>query len=212
MGVGPVAAGLALTLLAPSARAAYDDVGERPKTPLHADPVAPGRPGELVSVPGQSRVFGRGAVLRFSVEVEGGLRIDRAAFAARVTAILADRRGWGVAVQRVPTGAVDFRVTLAGAATTDRLCAPVPTNGLFSCAEPDRAVLNATRWLEGAEPYRGELDRYRIYMVNHEVGHVLGEGHTGCFGTGLLAPVMMQQTKGLGGCRPNPWPLDWERG
>ena len=57
-------------------------------------------------------------------------------------------------------------------------------------------VLNAWRWHEGATAYAGDLASYRIYMVNHEVGHALGNGHQPCPGPGQLAPVMQQQTLG----------------
>lgn len=46
---------------------------------------------------------------------------------------------------------------------------------------------------------------YRAYVVNHELGHVLGEGHRRCIAGGP-APIMLQQTKGTGSCTPNPWP------
>jgi Protein of unknown function (DUF3152) len=195
----------ALVLAAP-AGAALDGPWRSPEKPA---PVA-GPPGELVAVPGKGRTApGAARVFRYTVEVEGGLRVDRRAFAAAVERVLADRRGWasaGLAFRRVSAGA-DLRVALASPSLTDRLCAPLPTNGIFSCASGSRAVLNARRWRHGADAYRGQLDRYRAYMVNHEVGHVLGHGHAWCPAVGAPAPVMMQQTKGLGGCRPNPWPF-----
>ena len=181
---------------------------------LLRDPVAPGRPGRLVVVPGGSKTYGRGPVRRFLVEVEGGLRIDAADFAARVTQVLSDPRGWrgaGLAFRRVDSGRVDFRVALASPRTTDRLCAPLPTNGVFSCVSGERAVVNLFRWRRGAASYRHRLAGYRAYVVNHEVGHILGRSHAGCPGSGRRAPVMLQQTKGVAPCRPNPWPLASER-
>ena len=173
-------------------------------------PRAPGRPGMLVVVPARSQA--EPGALRFTVEVEGALPFDRAEFARTVVAVLGDRRGWHVPVQRVDSGPVDFRVVLASADTTDALCAPLLTNGIYSCAQGGRAVLNADRWLGGAAAYGSDLHRYRVYMVNHEVGHLLGRGHATCFTRGREAPVMVQQTKGVAPCRANPWPLAWERG
>jgi Protein of unknown function (DUF3152) len=173
---------------------------------------SPGRRGNLVVVPGRSPAFGSGPVRRFVVEVEGGLSVDRFAVARRVTRILADRRSWRVAVRRVSSGRVHFRVALASPRLTDAICAPLHTGGIFSCAEGRRAVLNSMRWRRGAASYGRDRSRYRIYLVNHEVGHVFGHGHRGCPGAGRRAPVMMQQTKGVWPCRANPWPLAWERG
>jgi hypothetical protein len=110
----------------------------------------------------------------------------------------------------VEEGSVAFRVTLASPSTTDRLCAPLQTRGRYSCFQRGRAVVNAARWLHGAPSYRGRLAGYRHYVVNHEVGHALGRVHARCPRPGARAPVMLQQTKGLGGCRANPWPLPSE--
>jgi hypothetical protein len=176
---------------------------------------APGRVGELKVVPGRSRVSGSGPVRRFLAEVEGGLRIAPRAFARRVQATLFDRRSWarsgGFALRRVDSGPIDFRVALASPRLTDRLCLPLQTNGIFSCAAGSRAVLNSLRWTRGADAY-ARLGPYRTYMVNHEVGHTFGHGHVSCPAGGEPAPVMMQQTKGVAPCGPNPWPLPSERG
>ena len=67
-------------------------------------------------------------------------------------------------------------------------------------------MLNAWRWQNGAETYGEDLEGYRQYLVNHETGHALGYGHLGCPEAGAPAPVMVQQTKTLLGCAPNPWP------
>ena len=171
--------------------------------------------GALTVVPGSSKVHGSGPLRRFTVEVEGGLADAPAAFAAAVEKVLFDQRSWGgggrLSFQRVAGGPVAFRVVLASPATTDRLCRPLRTGGIFSCYMNGRAVLNAMRWQTGASAYAGDLASYRTYMVNHEVGHALGHGHSYTCGAGGLAHVMIQQTKGLRGCRRNPWPLADER-
>jgi hypothetical protein len=197
-----------VVLLVAPAHAALDGPPIPEEKPV---PRSPGARGELVVVPAAGSASRNSArVLRYVVEVEGGLRVDRRVVAAAVERVLAHRRGWaraGLSFRRVSAGSVDFRVTLASPGLTDALCAPLQTNGIFSCASGSRAVLNVFRWTRGADAYRGKLRRYRAYMVNHEVGHVLGEGHTWCPEPGARAPVTMQQTKGLGGCLPNPWPF-----
>ena len=42
--------------------------------------------------------------------------------------------------------------------------------------------------------FNGDLDAYRSYAVNHEVGHALGMRHQPCPASGAPAPVMMQQS------------------
>ena len=166
--------------------------------------------GRPVVVAGQSVRRGTGPLRRFTVEVEGGLGIDPLEFARAVEGTLADPRSWGAAgrssFQRVASGPVDFRVVLASPDTTDRLCRPLRTGGTYSCANGERAVINSRRWLRGATSYAGDTATYRQYVVNHEVGHTLDHRHERCPGAGRPAPVMVQQTKGLGGCAKNAWP------
>lgn len=171
--------------------------------------------GRLRVVQGSSPRLGSGEVRRFLVEVEGGLPVDPAGFAEEVERVLFDDEGWlgsgRLALRRVDKGPVDFRVTLASRGTTDELCSPLPTLGTWSCYMRGRAVLNYWRWATGTEHYRERLRDYHAYMINHEVGHALGHGHLECGGPGERAPVMMQQSKGVAPCIPNPWPLDSER-
>lgn len=145
----------------------------------------------------------------YTVEVEGGLPFVPEDVADFVDDVLSDERGWsGVSPQRFVrvTDDQDLRVLLASPATTDRLCAPLRTNGEVSCRNGDRVVLNALRWARGVPDYAGDLTGYRTYLVNHEVGHALGEPHRSCSRAGAPAPTMQQQTYGLDGCRANGWP------
>lgn len=167
--------------------------------------------GEFVTLPGTHDRHGHRGARTFKVEVERGLGVDRKQFLSVVDEALFGRRGWaanGYPLRRVDSGPVDFTITLASPQTTDRLCLPLRTNGIFSCWQAGRAVLNAMRWHQGADSYADDtLHRYRLYMVNHEVGHGLGHGHTVCPSAGAPAPVMMQQTKTVGACTPNPFPF-----
>lgn len=148
--------------------------------------------------------------LAYRVEIEDGLDVDGQQVANMVHATLTDPRGWqelaGVAFERVDTEEPDLRVILATPATTDRLCRPLKTRGELSCRVGERVVLNAKRWVSAVPDYGGAVPAYRAYLVNHEVGHALGRGHAYCEGRNEPAPVMMQQSKGVGACRPNGWP------
>ncbi|WP_432954045.1 DUF3152 domain-containing protein [Micromonospora haikouensis] len=154
---------------------------------------------------------GHGRLLRYRVAVERDIRgVPVAGFAAEVTRILADPRGWTAGgkwrLRRVGPGhRADFTVHLATPDTRDLLCQDDP-DGYTSCRNGDRVVLNVARWVKGAPGFGTDLAHYRRYLVNHEVGHRLGMGHQLCPGRGRPAPVMQQQTLGLHGCTPNGWP------
>ena len=152
---------------------------------------------------------GDGRLVTYSVDVERALGLDAAAVTAEVDAALAHPRGWTrsghVAFRRVDAGA-DTRVVLARPATTDRLCAPLATAGRWSCAQGRHVVLNGRRWQRAVPHWRAGRARYRQMLVNHEVGHRLGLGHVACPARGRRAPVMVQQSKSLQGCRAGWWP------
>ncbi|MGX1612289.1 DUF3152 domain-containing protein [Micromonospora chalcea] len=157
-------------------------------------------------------VAGRtGELLRYRVAVEDGIRnVDVERFARDVAATLADRRGWTGdgrwRLQRVGRDdRADFTVLLTTPVTRGRLCGD-PSDRYTSCRNGDQVVINVARWVYGV-PHVTDLDRYRQYLLNHEVGHRLGRGHERCPRAGGPAPVMVQQTLGLHGCTPNPWPI-----
>jgi len=153
-----------------------------------------------------------GSVIRYDVRVEDGLSIDADEAAVLIQGVLDDARSWrGTRRWRfelAPAGkTATLHAYIVTPTTTDRLCAPYLTRGEVSCQNGDRVVLNAKRWLLGADSYGSDLTNYRRYLVNHEFGHTLGKRHVNCPAPGRRAPIMLQQTKGLQGCRKNPWPL-----
>ena len=171
--------------------------------------------GSVTVVDGTSQVLGRGPLRRFAVEVEDGTRVDPRAFAAAVAKTLGDPRSWGadgrMSFQRVGRAAVqagqyDFKVTLISPGSMEIYCPGVGTGGYTSCRYGERAVINLARWATAVPHYGGDVATYRQYVVNHEVGHALGNGHVDCPGPGQAAPVMLQQTFGLAGCVKNAWP------
>lgn len=165
--------------------------------------------GKLRAAPGREPAPGDGKVRTVRVSVERGLPVDRGVFADAVLTTLNDPRGWsapdGVTFARTGGDDFDLEVVLASPETTDELCAPLDTAGTLSCGVVGMAVLNFKRWAHGSDAWR-DIGRYRQYLVNHEVGHVLGHSHDQCAGKGKKATVMVQQTTSTKGCVPEPWP------
>lgn len=128
-----------------------------------------------------------------------------------VVTTLEDPRGW----QRAGFDLVHQRdaphlIVLAEGPEVDRLCLPYETYGRYSCQIGPVVALNADRWREATSKWTGDLASYRQMLVNHEVGHLLGQHHLRCPRPGVPAPIMVQQSTELRGCLPNPWPLDDE--
>lgn len=151
-----------------------------------------------------------GGVRRYTVIVEDGVAVNARQARAEIDRILGDERSWigggATRFERVgPNGDWDFRIVIASPSTTDRLCLPLRTGGYLSCRNGNTIALNVNRWKQAVPHFGGQIETYRQYLVNHEVGHMLGRGHVSCPGAGRLAPVMMQQTKSLGGCKANGW-------
>lgn len=195
----------------PSTATSSTSTSTTPST-LPPTTLPPGPAGEYLLAGGGSGPVGLGPLRTYQVEVEAATGVDPVGFASVVDAALQEPRSWtadgGVSLQRVAQGG-EIRVVLATPGTTDAICAPLQTAGRYSCAEGTTAMINLERWLGGAEGWSGDLHAYRLMVINHEVGHVLGHDHEACPSGGELAPVMQQQTKGLDGCLPNEWPFPW---
>lgn len=166
--------------------------------------------GDLVVVLGsQAAPVPSVPVKTVRVEVEAGLDVDGALFAATVMGILNDPHGWGadgsVSFARTD-GPADLRVVLASPETVDVLCAPLTTAGKYSCASEGHAAINYLRWVE-ATPEFADRTQYRQYVINHEVGHLLGHRHVDCPAAGTVAPIMQQQSVSVAPCIPNGWPF-----
>lgn len=172
--------------------------------------VEPELSGKLVVAQGSHEAPADGTVWRVQVAVEKGLPVDPEAFADAVLTTLNDPRGWNAAdgstFARTDSDRYDARVVLASPGTTDELCLPLDTIGELSCGIEGTAVLNFKRWATGSQAWESSA-RYRQYLVNHEVGHVIGHRHDLCPGPGEHATVMVQQTTTTSGCVPEPWPV-----
>lgn len=182
-------------------------------TPTPTVPFVVGPYGNRVAA-GTGPVVGRsGPLLTYTVEVEPATGIALEEVLPVVRWALENRtRGWtaggAVRFQRidVPSEA-DVRVVVATPVSVDANCGAVDleTNGIYSCWDGQRTMLNQHRWERGAADFP-DLDQYRTYLVNHEVGHALGHDHVDCPEPGVRAPIMMQQTRSVGACEPNGWP------
>jgi hypothetical protein len=188
---------------------APDDVGHRldlqvtVSAPGYADTTARVAVGTI-----KHRVDVRRTV-RYSVRVRGRVGADVRAFRRLAQQTYDDPRGWrGKGVRFVPVrrgGA--FTLWLSTARLVPSYSGECSAD--WSCRVGRNVVINVTRWQHASPAWNRagrSLRDYRHMVVNHETGHWLGYHHASCPRPGALAPVMMQQSKGTGGCRLNPWP------
>lgn len=120
----------------------------------------------------------------------------------------------------------DFIIELAPASKVKSIC----STDTLSCWSPShsKVLINYENWMGRSvisqeTPPGLTLEEYRIYVINHEVGHALGMRHPfpknpasiqcDISRAGKPGSVMMQMSKGtkfIYPCTPNCWPLDKE--
>ncbi|MFD4373293.1 DUF3152 domain-containing protein [Streptomyces sp. NPDC058486] len=170
-------------------------------------------PGTFTSVSASGKISGEsGTLRRYRVQIEDGAGLPGRETAEEIEAILAHPRSWAAhgrgRFQLVASNA-DFVIRIATPDTADALCARqgFDTHGELNCETADGVVVNLKRWMLGSPTFAGPPEEYRHLIINHEVGHEIGvRQHMDCGGPGQLAPAMMQQIKGLNGCRSNAFP------
>ena len=187
-----------------------EDVGSRLRVTLTVK--APGYKPLSVTTDRTGRVRHRvdvRRVVRYQIETRGHITTSVREFARQAKETFSDARGWrgsGIEFRRVARGGA-FSLVLSAAGLLPSFSSVCSV--MWSCRVGRFVVINQERWKHASPAWNAAnlaLRDYRHMVVNHETGHWLGLGHAGCPGRGRLAPVMMQQSKGLGGCRFNPFP------
>jgi hypothetical protein len=139
----------------------------------------------------------------YGIRIEPSLGLDPLCIKNLLFLILNNDLGWTNVTEKsfqlTSAEESDYVYIFASPNKTDELCAPIETNSIYSCRNENNIVLNFFRWQEGAVDFKNDMETYRIYLINHETGHILGWGHVGCPKEGAVAPVMMQQSKGTDG-------------
>ena len=152
-------------------------------------------------------------VVTYDVVVKGKVNGGLDNFKKVVAETLNDERGWkraGVEFKYVETGG-RLHMILAEPSIIGALGG---CSSQLSCTVKPSVYINDDRYMNASESYRAlgiSVDNYRTMVINHEVGHWLGHDHiVSCETSTGLAPIMLQQSTGLRGCRPNYWPLSSE--
>ena len=148
--------------------------------------------------------------ITYDVSARGNIKGNLDEFARIVDATLNDSRGWiraSVKFTRVQSGGRLHMILASGEQV--RAAAPGGCSADLSCTVYPLVLINDTRWLNATDSWNaagGSLADYRTMVINHEVGHFLGHNHLTQCEAGV-APVMLQQSTGLRGCKTNSWPL-----
>ena len=146
----------------------------------------------------------------WDVSQRGVVNGDLDEFRQIIDDTFSDVRGWrraGIEFKYVESGA-DLHMVLASPADVVAF-SPTGCSDQWSCTVKPYVIINDDRWMGATDSFQevGEtLLNYRRMVLNHETGHWLGHDHILVCGEGAAAPIMMQQSINLRGCKANPWP------
>lgn len=187
--------------------------------------------GTFTTVPVPSEVTPptTGIVQYVRIDVENGLSMIDGTLASFVMTALTDPQGWGkdgTTTYIQTEGAPDLRIVFASPYTAAALCptphepatltpdsadspSPSPTGEStgfeVQCATQKAIVVSVYDWIQGLEPFAEDRTGARVYLLNHGLGHVLGNSDVTC--KKGVAGVMVNQRELPDACTPNPWPF-----
>jgi hypothetical protein len=163
-----------------------------------------------VSAPGTYEETDLVIHLAFRSEVDD---VTTAEFTSTAMTILNAAEGWNQSgFTFVADDSSELMVVLAEGSAVDEMCLPLETYGSVSCQNGPVVALNADRWRLAGRDWDSTVSAYRVYLVNHEVGHLIGLRHPDrrCPTGDAVSAVMEPQTNNLGRCVGNGIPLQWE--
>jgi len=143
----------------------------------------------------------------------------RESVAAKIRDTLNDPRGWrqyGYTFEEVPVNTPNtpdeliLNIRLSNRERVKKQC----STGTLSCYNPSHHSIEILydNWMTGFKS-KLPIDRYRTYVICHEVGHSLGLQHSKCPGPGQKGSIMQQMSRGpehISPCIENEWPLPVE--
>ncbi len=115
----------------------------------------------------------------------------------------------------VPPGPVGIAASAIATPTPGPTASPSPSVSATpeyvpSCAEQGLVVVSAYQWAAGIPTFGDDGTSEHAYMINHFIGHILGEEDATCTKKDEVASVMVNQELTIDPCLPNGWPFPSE--
>lgn len=159
-------------------------------------------------------------LIYYTVSIENEIDYDISKFSNQIKTILDDPRGFimykFIEIPQIP---LEKRATinfiLSKPITIKNICNFV---GLSCSSSYDGNIyINFNKWKNGAKASGLTVKYYRYYLIYHEVFHQLyfmngiyTDHHEKIPKSCGKAPILIQQTLGIGNCKPNYYPLKSE--